>query len=286
MTALYAFARQTDDLGDSLGTAAERQRNLKAWRAATAHSLGVDQRSASEGPSFGGTSDSALPAAARAAATDLLPALADSAKRYAIPSQHLLEIVDGVILDQYQTRYDTFEEVERYCYLVASAVGLACMPIWQHAPELPKAAAIDCGLAFQWTNILRDIREDAARGRIYLPAECWAPRGLSEADFQTSKPSSAMLDVCSEIAERARQQFERGWEVYEYLHPDGRRMFSMIWRSYRSLLGRIQADPAAVFRHRVELRHRDRLRIIGSHFVGPLFRRLEVAASSASERTE
>lgn len=270
MTALYAFARQTDDFGDSIATAAERERHLQAWRTATARSLNAPQLTGHDAPP--------LPPTVRAAAADLLPALADSAKRYAIPPQHLLEVVDGVLADQNQTRFQTFAEVERYCYLVASAVGLACLPIWQHRPALPRAAAVDCGIAFQWTNILRDIREDAARGRIYLPAESWAHRGLSEADFLAAEPavepSAAMLDVCTEIAERARQHYERGWQVYDYLHPDGRRMFSMIWRSYRSLLDRIQDDPAAVFRHRIELRHRDRLRIIGSHFVGPWFRRL------------
>ncbi|WP_203328908.1 phytoene/squalene synthase family protein [Candidatus Laterigemmans baculatus] len=283
MTALYAFARQTDDFGDSPGPPAERERHLQAWRTATACRLSSAAAEVTAGEvtaaevtaaEDAAALESAMPLAVRTAAADLLPALADSAARYAIPPQHLLEIIDGVIADQHQTRFETIAEVERYCYLVASAVGLACLAIWGHRPTLPRAAAIDCGIAFQWTNILRDIREDAARGRIYLPRECWGGRGLSDADFLAAEPSAALLEVCAELAERARQHYHRGWKIHDHLHPDGRRMFSMMWSSYHSLLERIEADPAAVFRQRVELRHRDRLRILGSHLVGPWFRRL------------
>lgn len=276
MTALYAFARHSDDLGDSARTTADRRRALQAWRAATLQSLSCSDPAAIE---F--VHDPSAPAAVQRAARDLLPALADAAQRYAIPQQHLLEIVDGVIADQSQTRYESFEELERYCYLVASAVGLACMHIWQHAPELPRAAAVDCGIAFQLTNILRDVREDAELGRIYLPRQWWAPRGLREVDFQSPEPPPQMVGFLRETAARARSRFAHGWQVAEHLHPDGRRMFSMMWHTYSILLDRIEADPAAVFRHRVKLGQRDRLWIIGSHLIGPWFRHLQARSTAA-----
>lgn len=269
ITALYAFARQTDDFGDAGGTASQRRRQLEVWRGATARAL-------LSGNSNGlrWDSDPAVSEAVRSAAIDLLPALADSATRYAIPSQYLVEIIDGVITDQHQTRFDTFEQLEHYCYRVASTVGLACLHVWQYTPPLPYSAAVDCGVAFQLTNILRDLREDAARDRIYLPRQLWSPLGLTDADMLACEPSSAMLRVVADIAARARVRFFRGWAAYDSLHSDGRRMFSMMWRTYRSLLEAIEADPAAALRHRVRLGPGDRLRLIGSHVAGPLFRRL------------
>lgn len=269
VTALYAFARQTDDFGDAAGAVAERRRQLEVWRGTTARAL-LSGRS--NGLRCSG--DPSVSAAVRSAATDLLPALADSVTRYSIPSQYLVEMIDGVIADQHQTRFDTFEQLEHYCYRVASTVGLACMHIWQYTPPLPYSAAVDCGVAFQLTNILRDLREDAARDRLYLPRQLWRPLGLTEAEMFACEPSPAMLRLINGVAARARVRFFRGWAVYDSLHRDGRRMFSMMWRTYRALLESIEADPAAALRHRVRLGHRDRLRLIGSHVAGPLFRRL------------
>lgn len=268
-TALYAFARQTDDFGDAEGTATQRRRQLEIWRGATARALLSGHTSG-----LRWNSESAGSAAVRSAAIDLLPALADTAARYSIPSQYLVDLVDGVIADQYQTRFDTFEQLEHYCYRVASTVGLACLHIWQFQPPLPYSAAVDCGVAFQLTNILRDLREDAARDRLYLPRQLWSPLGLTESEMLACDPSPAMLQVIADIAARARVRFFRGWAVYDSLHRDGRRMFSMLWRTYRALLEAIEADPAAALRRRVRLGRGDRLRLIGSHVAGPLFRRL------------
>lgn len=279
MTALYAFARYTDDLGDTAsGTPAECLRLLHAWRETTLRVLQGDTSAAIDV-----ADEPAIPEAIRQAASDLLPALADAAERYAIPHEHLLDIIDGVIADQTHRGFDTFTDLEQYCYLVASAVGLACMSIWGHAPELPRQAAIDCGVAFQLTNILRDVREDATLGRIYLPRQCWTRRDLSEAHFRDPAPPPAMLDVLGEAAARARVRFAQGADVYPHLHADGRRMFSMMWHTYRILLERIEADPAAVFRRRVALTSRDRLRVAACHFAGP---RRSAASSSVIERYE
>ncbi len=94
-----------------------------------------------------------------------------------------MEIIDGVLADQQKTRFDTYEQLEHYCYLVASAIGLACLHIWGFRGPLPVDAAIDCGLAFQLTNILRDVAEDAQRGRLYLPRQHYEQHGLCEDDL-------------------------------------------------------------------------------------------------------
>jgi len=212
----------------------------------------------------------------RARAEEILPAVADAVSRFEIPSRFLLEIIDGVLADQTKTRFDTYELLEHYCYLVASAVGLACLHIWQFRPPLPMRAAVDCGLAFQLTNILRDIREDAQRGRIYLPQQHWREHGLCEDDLLDPRPDDRLRCLISDEARRAATLFDSGWRVWDSLHPDGRPMFSMMWRTYRRILSHIEADPCSVLRCRVRLSTSERLGLGSQHFIGPLFRRLPV----------
>ena len=99
----------------------------------------------------------------------LLPALADTVRRFHIPHEHLLAVIDGVEMDLTPRRYETFDELERYCERVASAVGLACIHIWGFRGPEAFEPARQAGVALQLTNILRDLKEDAAAGRVYLP---------------------------------------------------------------------------------------------------------------------
>src|SRR5262249_43050163 len=98
-------------------------------------------------------------------------ALADTVQRFGVPRQYLDDVLDGVLMDQEVTRYETFAELYRYCYRVASAVGLSCIHIWGFRGEAALAHAEAAGIAFQLTNILRDVGEDAKMGRVYLPRE-------------------------------------------------------------------------------------------------------------------
>ena len=140
------------------------------------------------------------------------------------------------LLTNRKTRFDTYEQVEHYCYLVASAVGLACLHIWEFDDPMPIDSAIDCGLAFQFTNILRDISEDAQRGRIYLPRQHYEQHGLSEDDLLSPRPDDRLCCLIAEEIQRTSKLFDSGWQIWDSLHPDGRPMFSMMWRTYRLLL--------------------------------------------------
>ncbi|HND55008.1 MAG TPA: squalene/phytoene synthase family protein, partial [Pirellulaceae bacterium] len=158
MQALYAFARHTDDLSDdpsddfALGgeTTTRRRAALAGWRSA------VEAAFADPDEAIAGRSPSPL-----------LPAVADTLRRFSIPPRHLLAIIDGVERDLDPVRYQTFAELRSYCELVASAVGLACLKIWGCDAPPATPHAIECGVAFQLTNILRDVGEDLRRGRLY-----------------------------------------------------------------------------------------------------------------------
>lgn len=277
MNALYAFARVTDDLGDCEAPVSLRKEWLNWWRQATAFNLiGEPSDGRCRFPQGFPDSTSDWPIDLRARAAEILPAVSDAVHRFDIPSRFLLEIIDGVLADQAKTRFDTYERLEHYCYLVASAVGLACLHIWQFRSPLPMQAAIDCGLAFQLTNILRDIREDAGRGRIYLPQQHWHQHGLIEDDLLDPRPDDRLRCLIGDEARRAAALFDSGWRVWDSLHPDGRPMFSMMWRTYRRLLSHIEADPCGVLRQRVRLDRGEQWTLACQHFIRPLFLRLPV----------
>lgn len=281
MCALYAFARTTDDLGDCDHPASVRARWLSWWRQTAAMNLLGEGplrqvRLPEDGSSGADQTSRGQPAELHRRAHEILPALRDAAQRYQIPSRFVLEIVDGVLADQQKTRFDTYEQVEHYCYLVASSVGLACLHIWGFEEPLPSVAAIDCGLAFQLTNILRDIAEDARRGRIYLPRQHYEQHGLGEDDLLAPRPDDRLRCLVLDEVERAKKLFDRGWQVWDSLHQDGRPMFSMMWRTYRRLLDRIAEDPGSVVVRRVGLSTSEKIGLVSRHFFPPMFRRLPV----------
>lgn len=302
MTSLYAFARVVDDLGDCDATPATRERWLIWWRQTAeqffTHWSDPDALDRAwrhcvkkEGlpvdpvplyprpplsPGFADLAEPEQPDGLIPHAAAILPAVAEMVSRFQIPQQYLLEIVDGVAADQQKTRFETYEQLEHYCYLVASAVGLACLHIWGFDEPLPSAAAIDCGVAFQLTNILRDIREDAGRGRIYLPRQHYEQHGLCEDDLLQPRDDDRMRCLIRDEADRAMTLFRSGWHVHDHLHEDGKRVFSMMWRTYHQLLVMIRDDPSLVLRTRVRLGFGAKAKLLTQHVVGPLYRRLVV----------
>lgn len=220
MDALYAFSRITDDIADEPGEPHARREALTAWR----KSLDLTLAGSYSHP--------------------IHAALHDTVRRFEIPTRFLYEVIDGVEMDLEPLRFGTFKQLEPYCYRVASAVGLACVRIWGLKPgasfadsDVPAKAA---GIAFQLTNILRDLGEDAVRGRDYLPRE----------DRERFPNRSDLMQF---QIERTRGYYTEAVALDGLLSNEGRAIFRVMSGSYRALLERIAKRPEAVFEKRVRV---------------------------------
>lgn len=235
MYALYAFARITDDLGDSEEDVLTRRRKLSQWRELTSGEL-----SGAPGGAAGTTEVAEYSA--------LWPALKFNAERFGLPALHFDELIQGVMMDLDHTQPADWPETEAYCYHVATTVGLLCTYIWRADPQVrpDEELAHHCGVAFQLTNILRDVAEDARLGRIYLPLEVFEEYEVKRDGWLAGKPDGRWRELIESVAGRAEKAYLAGWEVRQALSPGGKAMFSLMWSSYRQLLQNI-------------LRHRDQL---------------------------
>jgi phytoene synthase len=239
MCALYAFMRVSDDLGDDARVSlAERGVRLAKWRS--------DLDDALDGAEF---------------RHPVLPALADVVARHHIPRETLFAVIDGVQLDLDAAGFETFAELSDYCYHVAGAVGLCCLHIWGFDSSDAPPLAVDCGRAFQLTNILRDVAEDARVGRSYLPREDLRQFGLTEADLGTTKIAPRVRDLLAFEAARARADFARARHLIPLCHPPGRPILDAMIRTYAALLDAIEARDYDVFSRRIALGHWRKLAI-------------------------
>jgi phytoene synthase len=233
MDALYAFLRVTDDLADECGEVAAKRRRLAAWRAGL------------------------LAALAGTFTHPLHPALADTVRRFDIPPRLLLDVIDGVESDLEPVRFATFAELYPYCYRVASAVGLACVRVWGLRPggdpgaaEAPAEAA---GIAFQLTNILRDLGEDLARGRVYLPADELDRFDCPPKFWRDPAAAPRFRELMRFQAARAHDFYRRAEPLERLLSADGRAIFRVMCGTYRGLLTEIRRRDFDVFTRRVRV---------------------------------
>jgi phytoene synthase len=221
--------RITDDLADRPGSAADRRGPLLRWREQ------LDQ------------------ALAGSYVHPLFPAFHHTVRHYAVPREYFSAVLEGVEMDLDVTRYATFAELYRYCYRVASAVGLACIHVWGFEEERAKKHAEAAGIAFQLTNVLRDLAEDASRGRIYLPQEDLQRFGYDESALLQRRCDDRFRALMRFEAERAYSYYDAAMPLVDLLRPAGRAVFLVMLRTYRGLLDAIVRRDYDVFSGRVRL---------------------------------
>ena len=227
MCAVYAFMRYCDDLSDEPGASREP---LDRWRAALDRAL--------DGQYDGHPG---------------LPAFHDTVARYKIPHRYFHEMIDGVGSDLEPRRIRTFDELYRYCYQVASVVGLTTIHIFGFDSPAALPLAEKCGVAFQLTNILRDVREDSALGRIYLPAEDMARFGVSAADLEAGRRTPQLIELLRFEAARARAYYNESRPLLGMVHARSRSSLWALIEIYSRLLARIESANFDVLSRRIAL---------------------------------
>jgi phytoene synthase len=229
MSAVYAFSRRVDDIGDGTLPDAAKLSALSAERERLAR----------------------LRAGELDPDDPVLIALADAQPRFGLPLSALESLIDGVELDVRGTSYETFEDLVVYCRHVAGSIGRLCLAIFGAADrDAANPLADDLGVAMQLTNILRDVREDAHRGRVYLPAEDLRRFGITD---PSSGPTAAVEQLIRFEAARNRQWFDRGLELARLLDSRSGSCLLAMTGIYRGILARIEERPAEVLEHRISV---------------------------------
>ena len=254
LSAVYAFMRRCDDIADD-GTLSpyDRQVKLAEW-------LDKAHRALAAHP----TDD------------PVLLALADTQRIYQIPIGLLDQLAFGTAadLDQPQpepvaaghpaVRYQTFEELRQYCYGVASVVGLVCIKIFGYRDPAAEPLAERCGLAFQLTNIIRDVKEDVAMGRIYFPQEDLAQCALSAADLASPQIDLARVRPLLALeADRAREYYQAAEALIPLVNEDSQPGLWVLSSIYRRLLQKITSNQYDVFTERIRLTVPEKLTVLG-----------------------
>lgn len=219
MCVIYAWMRQLDDLADDAPSPAAARGSLAEWRLQTHAAISGHPEPA--GPS-------------------LWPAFAEVARRHNIDAALFDEIIEGALMDQEVTRYASFPDLYRYCYRVASVVGLVSLRVFGYHRSAAEKAGEHLGIAFQLTNILRDVREDAARGRIYLPLDELARHGVAEADILEGRWSPGLHALLREFGDRAEEYYGKAAPVFDLVRADARPTLLIMEEIYHGILHRIR----------------------------------------------
>jgi phytoene synthase len=256
LCAVYAFMRKCDDLADDASLPQHaRRKKLGEWVDAFHHALSGEP-----------TDD------------PILLALTDAQQRFNIQIGWLDQLAYGTEMDVMPSEaathasgltvsYRTFEDLRVYCYRVASVVGLVCIRIFGYRDPAAESLAERCGLAFQLTNIIRDVKEDAAVGRIYLPQEDLAKFGISASEFASATDPARFRPLLAMEAERAREYYRAGEELIQYIDEDSRPALWVLLTIYRRLLERIASRDFDVFHGKVSLSTREKVAILGKGFL-------------------
>jgi phytoene synthase len=229
ITALYAFCREVDDVVDENSDENVARTMLSWWRGeVTAVYAGTPQHPVTRA---------------------LIPVV----KQYTLPQEHFHAIIDGMEMDLQQHQYADFEALQVYCYRVASAVGLLAAEIFGYTDRNTLKYAHDLGLAFQLTNIIRDVGEDARRGRIYLPLSELAQFGVHVSDILDGKESEGFQKLMQFQIDRAQQYYEQALGQLPATDRKTQRTGLIMAAIYRATLEEINASGCHVLKERISL---------------------------------
>jgi squalene synthase HpnC len=256
LAALYAFMRLVDDVADEGADLAAKQRGLARWRAA------LDQYITGQDQVFDGNAAMAAPSSALRGADEVLPALVDTMHRYKMPARYLHDLISGAEMDLTVRTYPTFDRLREYCYRVAGTVGLTCTHVFGFRDARALDLAEKLGLAFQLTNIIRDVHEDYKLGRVYLPEEDLHRYGVSPQDFGRSEATLGIRELLRFESERAWQLYEEGSALLGLIDADSRGALWLLVHTYSALLGRIEFLEFAVFGERIRLAKAEKMMFI------------------------
>lgn len=235
ITALYAFCREVDDVVDECSDENVARATLNWWRSEVAQI-------------YGGTPQHPVTQALAA----LLP-------QYNFPQEYLQEIIDGMEMDLDRTVYENFSALQLYCYRVASVVGLLAAEIFGYTDRKTLKYAHDLGIAFQLTNIIRDVGEDARRGRIYLPQDELAKFGVHPNDILDARETEAFQALMRFQVERAQQYYDQALAQLPQVDRKSQRTGLMMAAIYRTTLQEVVASGCHVLKERVSLTPRLKL---------------------------
>lgn len=243
MYALYTYMRQLDDIVDDAGRGAdEKVAALERWSRLTHCAVRGECPSVSEG--------------------QLWPAFCELAVGSRIPPDLFDSAIAGQRRDLESRPLRGFAELEQYCYCVAGVVGLASIHIWGfRGGASTEQLAIDRGIAFQLTNILRDLHADAGDGRVYIPADELAAAGVSPDDLRSGNATDAVAAMVGRQVERARSYYERSAALETRIDADAKPTLAAMTEIYRSLLEKVAADPRRALTRRVALTTFEKIRI-------------------------
>lgn len=250
--AIYAFMRKADDLSDDESlTREQRRHNLEEWREAW--------RGASQGAVTG---------------DPVFIAVRDATQRYSIPLSLLDELIAGTTSDLKTSpgdapdTYATFADLYRYCYLVASVVGLVCIRIFGYSDPAAEKLAEETGVAFQLTNILRDVAEDAERGRVYLPLEDLAAHNVRLVSIlhraKGAPPTANERPLLAEIGTRAERYYTSADKLLPLIDRESRPALWVLVSIYHALLRRIERADYDVFSKRASVPTVQKISILGA----------------------
>jgi phytoene synthase len=227
MCAMYAFMRYCDDLSDEPGATRSA---IDRWRDALAEAL-----------------------AGRPDDNPTWPAFLDAVNRYCIPHEYFFEMIEGVASDLEPREIATFDDLYQYCYRVASVVGLTTIHIFGFTSSDALALAEKCGIAFQLTNILRDVREDAALGRVYLPAEDLTRFGVSLDDLKNARRTEKFGRLMEFETGRARRYYHESAPLLDLIEPESRPSLWALIAIYSRLLDHLADSHYDVLIRRISL---------------------------------